>query len=202
MAVLRPIEAIEAARKHLVAKRKTVAPPRPRVRTLPQRVPHEYTPKDDTPAWLKHWKAAYARVVSQHSAAWKLNRHERMATALNRVESRKRELVRERAAKDAKDKEAKEQRDRAAREREIAARASGPNSAVQWAKAVPGVSDAAIRDSQKKIGHENQLKHLEEQRQREALIRQQQAEKEAALEVARKLDRAMRLDITDPQSGA
>ena len=43
---------------------------------------------------IEKWHATYKRVVSTHSKQWKEDRHNRMQTAMNRVESRKREIKR------------------------------------------------------------------------------------------------------------
>ena len=153
-------------------------------------------------AWRKRWHAALAWVLSTHRQQWKIDRAERMATALNRVASRKREIIRERA-----DAEAKARADKEAAEVALRGwvRAAAADGRVNRAEAAPTVSAAAKRMAKKKIAREEHREKLlvahEEKLKREKLMREQQAKQDASLEVARKIVLSMRADPTDPRSG-
>lgn len=87
----------------------------------------------------------------------KRNRHERVQTALNRVERRKREIVRERC---------KAAREHAGPDPEpVRPGASGTETKVAWvAQELPGPSSRAKREARKKIAHEAILANAETKR--------------------------------------
>ena len=130
-------------------------------------------------------------VIAKHRVEWNQDRYDRMETAKNAVESRKRALVRERAAVQARERAEKQKFDVEARERELASHLSRPTQQVAWAKAALSVSDAAIRKSRKEIARENLLQAMEKKRERERLIMQNEATRQAALEISHQLDLAM-----------
>ena len=136
--------------------------------------------------------------MRENATQWKQDRHMRMRTACNRVESRRREIRRQRVD------EERRQRKVDMRTSEIPmpiAGASGGRTTGTRVTETDGVGSRAIRQAQKLIRLENLKVHREHQRQHEELLRQQEKQREEALQIARDLDRAMRSASTDPRSG-
>ena len=144
---------------------------------------------------IQRWRAALDWVIAKHRVEWKQDRYDRMETAKNAVESRKRAIVRERAAGKARERADKQRSDVDARERELASHISDPAHRVAWSEGALSVSDAVIRKSKKEIARERQLQALETKREREKLIVQNEATRQKALEIAHQLDLAMSINF-------
>ena len=84
-----------------------------------------------------------------------------------------------------------------ARELEISRHLLGSQKPIKWVKESSSVGDLAIKEGKKKIALEKIIKHLDEKRQREQLIQQQMAKRDAFLEVSRKLDKSMRNNFNE-----
>ena len=147
---------------------------------------------------LQRWRAALDWVVAKHRVEWKQDRYDRMETAKHAVESRKRAIVRERAAGKARERADKQKSDVEARERELASHTSGPAHRVAWSKGALSVGDAVIRKSKKEIAREKWLQAMEKKREREKLTMREEATRQKALVIAHELDLAMTIN---PLSG-
>lgn len=130
---------------------------------------------------VKRWKSAINRQI-------KLQRHERMETAKNRVAGRIREIERERADKEAKAREEKKAKDIAARERELAMRAMGPKpKELAMPAELPGPSEMSKRKGKKAISREKGQEHEDEKRAKEELRVLQQEELREARRKGKKI---------------
>ena len=95
-------------------------------------------------------------------------------------------IVKAESLKIERDKQIKE------RELEISRHLLGRQKPIKWVTESSSVGELAIKEGKKKIALEKIIKHLDDKRQREQIIQQQMAKREAALEISRKLDESMR----------
>ena len=152
---------------------------------------------DEKSKWLKLWHKALAWVVSKHRAEWKEDRYLRLLTAQNKVESRKRDVMRLAAIIKAENLKIERDKQIKTRELEISRHLSGRQKPIKWVTESSSVGELSIKESKKKIALEKIIKHLDEKRQREQIIKQQMAEREASLEISRKLDESMRHNFNE-----
>ena len=117
----------------------------------------------------------------------KCNRHNRMQSALNRVASRKQEIVREKSAAVKAAKTAKEEaaiQTRMLLENMVV---SEPTR-VHWPDSQPSVSDKAIRTSKKQIGREAIWAHVEKLRLIDVLKTDQEKQQQKALYISHEIN--------------
>lgn len=115
---------------------------------------------------IKRWQNAIRRVIRE-------NRHNRVQTALNRVETRRREIVRQKAARESENKADQQRASEHARENALLARAT-PHHGT-WAKERPGQSQIAASKGKKFVARQEHRDKMEKQRLEQDLLDKEQA---------------------------
>lgn len=149
---------------------------------------------------IKHWQAVYTWVVDTHRVQWKQDRHDRMQTALNRVESRKQQIKRDQANKDAKEAKDRMAASVRARDNEILARAK--HHGGLWAEEQPGLSKVSAAQGKKAERLEQRKEDIAKARAERMRIEAEQSrlaeEMAKNLEIGRAINRREKQELWTP----